>query len=243
MSVSQSISRPFSESFSRRIDAVPGGFSPADLNPFLWFRPGVGITVTGSGVSAWANQGSDSNNLVQGTDANRPPAGTDNQGRQCPAFPAAAHTDVLRIAAMDQTYAQPVLHSFVCRTTSVTASRTLLDGPGGSNRNLCRVNSATLWECWAGTAFLQTATAAIGWNILSFLIDGASSKIFVNGVEAASGVDVGALGIDVATLGNNDALASDWFGEIAEFHSSQGAAATAANALKLYSYFSSDHGL
>lgn len=42
------------------------------LAPAAWFRQGVGITVTGSGVSTWADQSGNGRDLLQGTDTNRP---------------------------------------------------------------------------------------------------------------------------------------------------------------------------
>jgi hypothetical protein len=42
----------------------------------LWLRADVGVTVTGSGVSLWADQSGNGNNAVQAVDANRPPLDT-----------------------------------------------------------------------------------------------------------------------------------------------------------------------
>lgn len=42
------------------------------LKPAAWFRFGVGITVTGAGVSTWADQSGNGRDLLQGTDTNRP---------------------------------------------------------------------------------------------------------------------------------------------------------------------------
>lgn len=48
------------------------------LTPAAWYRYGVGITVTGQGVSAWADQSGNGNNILQGTDANRALLQADN---------------------------------------------------------------------------------------------------------------------------------------------------------------------
>jgi len=42
------------------------------LSPQAWFRYGVGITVTGAGVSTWADQSGLGHDLLQATDAARP---------------------------------------------------------------------------------------------------------------------------------------------------------------------------
>ncbi len=42
------------------------------LSPAAWYRYGIGITVTGSGVSQWADQSGNDRHLTQGTDASRP---------------------------------------------------------------------------------------------------------------------------------------------------------------------------
>lgn len=50
------------------------GFTPASLSGLaLWLRADLGITVTGSGVSLWADQSGNGRNFAQGTDAQRPP--------------------------------------------------------------------------------------------------------------------------------------------------------------------------
>lgn len=48
-------------------------FSPANLpNLVAWYRFNTGITVTGAGVSTWADQSGNSNDLLQTTDSHRP---------------------------------------------------------------------------------------------------------------------------------------------------------------------------
>jgi len=42
------------------------------LSPQAWYRYGIGITVTGAGVSTWADQSGNGRDLLQGTDAARP---------------------------------------------------------------------------------------------------------------------------------------------------------------------------
>ena len=51
-----------------------GGFSPLDLDPEIWFRGDLGITLNGADVSAWANQGSTGavNDATQATPGNQP---------------------------------------------------------------------------------------------------------------------------------------------------------------------------
>lgn len=43
------------------------------LQPAAWFRADTGVTVTGQGVSTWADQSGNGRDLLQGTDASRPP--------------------------------------------------------------------------------------------------------------------------------------------------------------------------
>lgn len=71
-------------SFSSPLSPAGGGFfpspeggapawSPLDLSPVFWVRSDLGITVTGSGVSTWADQSGNARDLTQITDAQRPP--------------------------------------------------------------------------------------------------------------------------------------------------------------------------
>lgn len=47
-------------------------WTPARLTPYLWLDSALGITVTGAGVSTWADQSGGGRDLTQGTDASRP---------------------------------------------------------------------------------------------------------------------------------------------------------------------------
>src|SRR3990167_10773509 len=47
------------------------------LDPVAWFRFNVGITETGQGVSTWADQSGEGNDLLQATDGARPPKQSD----------------------------------------------------------------------------------------------------------------------------------------------------------------------
>lgn len=47
------------------------------LTPAAWFRFGTGITVTGAGVSTWADASGNGRDLLQTTDTNRPALQTD----------------------------------------------------------------------------------------------------------------------------------------------------------------------
>lgn len=53
-------------------------FLPSDLSGLIaWYRFNQGITVEGAGVSVWADQSGNGNDLLQGTDTNRPSAESD----------------------------------------------------------------------------------------------------------------------------------------------------------------------
>ena len=60
---------------SRRLPgSVLPAFVPTKIAGLsLWLRADLGITVTGSGVSTWADQSGGGRNVTQGTDAKRPP--------------------------------------------------------------------------------------------------------------------------------------------------------------------------
>ena len=52
---------------------VGAPFAPDDLdNLVAWYQFNIGITVTGAGVSTWADQSGNGNDLLQSTDADRP---------------------------------------------------------------------------------------------------------------------------------------------------------------------------
>ncbi len=52
--------------------AGAASWTPADLSPLAWWRSDLGITITGSGVSTWADQSGNGYDATQSTDSYRP---------------------------------------------------------------------------------------------------------------------------------------------------------------------------
>lgn len=66
----------------RGIWAVPSSFSPSQLpNLALWLRADLGVTTSGSNVTAWADQSGNARDFTQGTDALRPTLSTGSHGK------------------------------------------------------------------------------------------------------------------------------------------------------------------
>lgn len=75
--VNKFVSSPVGELLAGTSVNNPFLFSPSDFAGLVaWYQLGTGITNTGAGVSKWADQSGNGNDLLQATDTNRPLPGT-----------------------------------------------------------------------------------------------------------------------------------------------------------------------
>ena len=64
---------PLDKTFDTVFGSGEGAFLPSHLpNLLAWYRKGVGVTITGSGVSQWDDQSGHDNHMLQAVDARRP---------------------------------------------------------------------------------------------------------------------------------------------------------------------------
>jgi hypothetical protein len=71
--VIRTFERPFDKTFGTVFGKGEAAFLPSHLpNLLAWYRKGVGVTVTGSGVSQWDDQSGNDNHMLQAVDAARP---------------------------------------------------------------------------------------------------------------------------------------------------------------------------
>ena len=176
------------------------------LDPVAWFRFNIGITETGQGVSTWADQSGEGNDLVQATDGARPPKQSDgtilfngtDEYLKCVAF----------------TLAQPETVYVLFKQVTWTANDRIFDGNTNNTGEVIQaVSSPTL----QGTSDLvnvqNNANLPIGsYGVLCCVFDGSSSVIKVNNTTAVTG-EMGAGNMSGFTLAVAGGAASG-FGNI-----------------------------
>jgi hypothetical protein len=176
------------------------------LNPAAHFRYGMGITVTGAGVSQWNDQTANGRHLKQGTDANRPALQADGSIL----FDGLAH--FLKCDAF--TLAQPETVYILFRQVTWTSGEKVYDGN--------TLNAGTHFQRTAGASpeLAVHAGSTVGaitdigintYGVTCCVFNGASSSIQGNSGAPTVG-NAGAAGMGGFTLGASGA--STLFGNI-----------------------------
>lgn len=175
-----------------------GAFGPAQiraLSPVAWYRLGVGVTVTGSGVSQWSDQSGNGNHLLQGTDANRPPLQVDNSIL----FGGVAH--YLKTGAF--TLNQPESVYILFRQITWTINEVIFDGNASNGGNLGQSATTPNIRLFAGTATTENTNLPLNtYGAVAGVFNGASSITRVN-ANAEVGGNCGASNMGGFTLGAN----------------------------------------
>lgn len=165
--------------------------NPASL--VAWFRKGVGVTVTGSGVSAWADQSGNGNNLLQATDTKRPIY----DGSAVITFDGVAQ--FLKCAAF--TLNQPTQISILASQVSWSLNREFFDGNTTANTVIQQTTSSPRIRFFAGVFLANSASMTVGsFFAVTSLANGASSS-FKIGSDAEITGNAGTNNMGGFTLG------------------------------------------
>lgn len=149
------------------------------LSPVAWFREGVGITITGAGVAVWADQSGNGNDLLQGTDTNRP------------AYSAGVVTfdgvdNYLKAAAF--TLVQPTTIVLVVKQNTWVLNEVICDGNGAAGGAIQQAATTPGIVINAGAQAAENSDLAVGsFGIVCAVINGSASSIRVNAGAAATG--------------------------------------------------------
>lgn len=100
-----------------------------------WYRSDLGITVTGAGVSAWADQSGNGNHAVQGTDALRPPYVASGGGNNRPYLNFGGAHAVAAPDAASLDMASEVAMLAVCKSGAVALATLVSKGREAVNFN------------------------------------------------------------------------------------------------------------
>lgn len=197
--------RPDYPAFDKAIPGSGGGtqpFYPNQLpNQAAWFRFGVGITVTGQGVSTWADQSGNSRDLLQATDGNRPLLQTDGSIL----FPGV--DEFLQTA--DFTLNQPITIYILFKQITYLANNRIFDGNGVAVVTLRQASSSPNLRINAGGDSLENPLVLNTYGAVACVFNGAASLLQVNNT-ISTGASVGANNAGGLTLGAAGDGASLW---------------------------------
>jgi hypothetical protein len=188
----------FSQLIATYQPAPSGAVDPPATGLLARWRADLGVTLTSSAVSTWADQSGNGRNLTQGTAGNRPTvtAGAIN------GHPAIAFTTDQFLENLSFNLSQPF--SVVCVARPDTADTTwhviVGDATGFTYTNFAwdaqysGGGTTGSWTIYAGSTLNDTSYVSPGsWSWAIGNIDGSSSTIYQNGTLRASG-DGGSLG-------------------------------------------------
>lgn len=177
-----------------RLSRGGGDFLPSQLaNLAGWWRYNTGITVTGSGVSTWADQSGNGKDFTQTTDSKRP---AKQAGGEI-TFDGAAH--VMHTGAI--TLNQPVTIYMLMKHITWTGGDYIFDGITGAKPNLQQNGFSPRLQLSAGTSLTNASFTLNTYGVLVAVLNGESSVLHVPG-DTQSGA-AGAGNMDGITLGAN----------------------------------------
>ncbi|MCR4300719.1 MAG: hypothetical protein NUV51_03840 [Sulfuricaulis sp.] len=178
-------------------NAAASSYLPSD-NPaslVAWFRMGVGVTVTGAGVSTWADQSGNGNDLLQATDTNRPAY----DGSAIITFDGA--DNFMRCVAF--TLNQPTQVSMLMKEITGGNTKLFCDGNIADTLDIFQVSVASsAIRLYAGALGPTNSVGHVGsFMVLTALFSGAASSLLINADTLATG-NAGANNAGGFTLGS-----------------------------------------
>jgi len=161
-------------------------FAPPDISGnLLWLRSDLGITIA-TGVSAWADQSGNGNNLTQATGGRQPvysAAGGPN-GLPMLVCTAASIQDMTGIFTVGSA---PTYLWIIVLWNTLVAAQTMCDGHAADSLRLAGASSSAV-EYLGTSAISSGSVVSTGvWYNYGLTMNGATSSIVQNGVTIASG--------------------------------------------------------
>jgi len=183
---------------------------PSDYSPIFWYQTDTGMTVDSEHITAYADHSPNGNDLVQGGAS--APHFTNAVQNGLRAIDAATGGSLVRQTLTQGTVSQPMTIYFVAAYSQVAAYEFLMDSYASANRVavLAGTSLANKLDLYAGTDQLTTAAVGVGWHYFTVIVNGASSKIRVDGVEQMSGLNVGANALAGIRFGSSYSDANQW---------------------------------
>lgn len=197
---------------------TPSGGPDASLygTPFIWIDPALGVTLSGSDITAIDDQSTEGNDL---TEATNPPSLVSESANfnSKPTMSFDGTNEVIgRASFVGGAEAQANLFVMAYKPTTTAGTGHLFDGP--TARNMARISGGTL-EMFAGSAVVSVDTADTTTKIVMFLFNGASSDSWMDGVPGTIPGTPGADAMNGVNIGANTSKGAGEFfsGEVAYF--------------------------
>ncbi len=179
-------------------------WTPVDTATEAWFRADLGVT--GSPLTAWADQSGNARNIGDPGAGKRPAVNATGAPNSLPCIDFDGANDTLNVAFAR---AQPVtVFMVVLPSASGAVAGTMADGNVGNDLRIYNLGGPTRHSIFFGTASITVAVGNTNtWRYIEATANGASSAIRVNGAAPGSG-NAGAAapnGITMGTFGNGAA--------------------------------------
>jgi len=235
------------------VNAVQEGHAPVASVPFLppqvgnlliWQRADMGITLSGSNVSGWADQSGNGYNLTQGTPARRPVYNsTDAAYGSQATIQCAASAVQYMVNSGAPSSAQPFTTIIVGESTSGAGQQQFF-GDGGTNTT-GPFWTGSAWAYYAGVASVVSSNVSRAPHVFAVVFNGASSALYIDGSQTAiANGSAGANGFGSAPplIVGSDGVAEHLNGKIAEFLV-YSAALTPSQRKSIFTYLGARYGI
>jgi hypothetical protein len=173
--------------------------------------------------------------LTQATAGDRPTYVTNRQNGK-PAVTWGTSANTMHLGATGFTVqAQPVTITAICKPSEIAATMELLGFSGGGNNAEMYMQSSK-WRSWANAELISTGNAtANAWVVFTFVLNGSTSALYINGTQVASGSGGNATLRETFFLGRHPTNGLNWRGDIGEVIIYTGAADATTRA-QIHSY-------
>lgn len=153
----------------------------------LWVRGSRGITIA-TGISVWADQGSGGHNLTQGTGANQPTAISSGTVTAQPTVRCNGTTQLMQTAGFTLNSPFTILTTLkIIVAGGAGANDGVFDGLTASTQVSSDAPDKFFIFGGAGPLFVGSNPSTGVFHFMGLVFNGASSAIYVDGTQAASG--------------------------------------------------------
>jgi hypothetical protein len=175
-----------------------------------WWR--ISNTALGGGTLAGVAGEAGNLDLAQATPSAQPTTGA-TIGTN--AIKAVTFNGTSQFLAVAETLSQPFTLAAIVQATSATAQQALWDFDGSTNRNWFGVQASNTYRLDCGTFANFSAATDTNAHVLIVEVNGASSKLYIDGTLAAS-TSAGSNGITALRLGLRGDDSVGWQGKVSD---------------------------
>lgn len=171
----------------------------------------VPATADNDVIGRWADKSGAGNHVTQATTANKPTLKLSiKNGKAVIRFVTDDYLD-----GPTWTLTQPVTMFIVAQTSSVAGQNFIRGTTGGAEIGILATTTTNLQTLFAGSSLAGSTAITSAWRIHSFIANGASSLLYMNGTQTASG-NAGTQNSGAIRIGASAALGGYLAGDIAE---------------------------